>query len=415
MFWRRRKLPAEDEPLVPHGLILQAMEEPGSELPPDMLDNSPKDVQPAEPVEMRLRVSTPPESRVQRPESLPEPDKIAPPAKWPRVDEAEMARRAKGMDTAVSFPYRRPILSSAIPDTDEFETEPEIVEPAKLELVPPPVAPPVATPEVPRLASLLSRLRQTRFPSIAPLRLKTNAMFSRVKTGASSGFQSTSKRVQEIRAKSSVTFDAAKLRFAERTQTVFVRSRSGLQHVREGICSADLSPVARAWDRVSSWRVTVRIPAANKRLLASMRDRAQSSVFLVRRMAQRDSRLWSSLGMAGLSALLALAFISAVRHYGPERVEAQPTQSAAAPMNVVRADSKAVAKQSLAAAPATPKPLPVASAGELVGAKPSAIVTEKKPAISSPKKPRVRRNTDEDDYVAKDTYVFYGNAGKPRR
>ena len=415
MFWRRRKLPAEDEPLVPHGLILQAMEESGSELPPDMWDNSPKDVpqSPAEPVEMRLRVSAQPQNRSGEPQPLPNQGKISPPATWPRVDEAEMARRAKGMDTAVSFPYRGPILSSAIPNTDEFEPDAEISEPTRLELVEPPVAPPTATSEVSRLASVLSRIREV-LPSAAPLRQRIEATLSRTGTGASRVLQLVAAQARKLRTNAGKVLDATKTRFAHGSKDVIVHSRSGLQHVREGIRFTDSSPVRSAWGRVSSWRVTIRIPAASKK---SLTENTRLSRFLVQGIVQRDSRLWSSLGMAALSALLALGFISAVRHYQPDRVEAQPTQAAAAPIKTVQADPQAGAKQSLTATPATPKSLPVASAAAigLVGAKPSAIVTEKKPASTSPKKPRVRRNTDEDDYVAKDTYVFYGNAGKPHR
>src|SRR5581483_11773497 len=221
MFWRRRKLP-EDEPLVPHGLISQAMEDEGStELPPDMLD-SPKDVVqvPAEPVEMRLRVSAPVQSS--QPEPLPEQGRISPPLKWPRVDEAEIARRAQGIDTAVSFPYRRPIVSAAVPDFDASEPEAEISEPAKLEVVETPsasdpiaVAPVAARTE--KFKNLLARVRELHLPTVEPLQQRIHSALSQAKAGASTRFQSATSRVQEVGSRAGVALDAAKMRLVDRS------------------------------------------------------------------------------------------------------------------------------------------------------------------------------------------------------
>ena len=237
MFWRRRKLP-EDEPLVPHGLISQAMEEEGSpELPPDMLD-SPEDVKqsPAEPVEMRLRVSAPVQSSQAEP--LPEQGRISPPLKWPRADEAEIARRAQGIDTAVSFPYRKPIVAAAVPDLDEFEPEPEIAEPAKLELVQTsPATEPVPAVSIPparseKFSNLLSRVRDLRLPTFEPLQQKMRSAFSQARTSASVRFQSATGQLQEVRSKSGVALGAAKIRLVDRSNSAVAQSRSGLQHLR---------------------------------------------------------------------------------------------------------------------------------------------------------------------------------------
>jgi len=126
--------------------------------------------------------------------------------------------------------------------------------------------------------------------------------------------------------------------------------------------------------------------------------------------------------MAALSALLALVFISEVRHYGgPAQVEAQPTSAhaAPAPRNAVQSDSQVLPNQSFVSESRTPKPSPIANTTatkQVAQGNPSTAITQRKdPPSANVKKPRVRRNTDEDDYVAKDTYVFYGNAGKPHR
>lgn len=428
MFWRRRKLP-EDEPLVPHGLISQAMEEEGSpELPPDMLDASPKDVEqsPAEPVEMRLRVSAPVQSSQVEP--LPEQGKISPPLRWPRVDEAEIARRAQGVDTAVSFPYRKPIVGAAVPEADEFEPEPEVAEPAKLELVEVPPAPdPVPAVPIPaarseKFRNLFSRVRDLRLPTFQPLRQRIHSAFSQTRASAATGFQSATNRLQHVRSKSGVALDAAKIRVADRSQAALAQSRSGLEYMRENIRGTDFSGMSRAWNRVRSWEVTVRIPASNRRFVASAVESAKSSGLQLQRIVERDSRLWASMGMAALSALLALGFISAVRHYGPDRVEAQPTAALAIPATPMKAEqSRSVvpSKPSTIVKSSDPKPSPIAKAHALkqvaVASAPIVVSQKKKAQVASTQKHRVRRNTEEDDYVAKDTYVFYGSTGKPSR
>lgn len=427
MFWRRRKLP-EDEPLVPHGLISQAMEEEASpELPPDMLD-SPKGLEqspPAEPIEMRLRVSAPVQSS--QPEPLPEQGRISPPLKWPRVDKAEIARRAQGIDTAVSFPYRRPIVSAAVPDFDASEPEAEISEPAKLEVVETPsaadpiaVAPVAARTE--KFKNLLARVRELHLPTVEPLQQRIHSALSQAKAGASTRFQSATSRVQEVGSRTGVALDAAKMRLVDRSNAAIAQSRSGLQHVRENIRGTDLSGARRAWNRMRSWQVTVRIPASNRRLFSFAVETAKSSGVMIRRMVQRDSRLWASMGMAALSALLALGFISVVRHYGPDRVEAQPTSTK---VSATAAPTKAQSNPTVSSTPSTtaksidPKPSLIAktSATRPVANVPTPVIAPQKKevtALSTPKH-RVRRTSEEDDYVAKDTYVFYGNAGKPSR
>ncbi len=426
MFWRRRKLP-EDEPLVPHGLISQAMEEEGSpELPPDMWDNSPEIKQsPAEPVEMRLRVSAPVQSSQAEP--LPEQGKISPPLKWPRGDEDEIARRAQGIDTAVSFPYRQPIVSAAVPKTDEFKPEPELADPAKLELVETtPATEPVLPVSTVKLSNLVSRVRGLRLPAFEPLRQKIISACSQAKTGASTGFQSATNRFQEVRTKSGVALDAAKMRLVDRSHEAIAHSRSGMQHLRENIRGTDWSVANRVWNRVRSWQVTVRIPASNRRFISSTVESAKSSGLTVRRMVEHDSRLWASMGMAALSALLALGFISVVRHYEPDRVEAQPASTipaaaTAARTEAAQSNSAPPSNPSATAKSIDPKPSPIAKTKTqeikqaAITSPPVAVPHKKEVATVSTPKHRVRHSSEEDDYVAKDTYVFYGSAGKPSR
>jgi hypothetical protein len=135
-------------------------------------------------------------------------------------------------------------------------------------------------------------------------------------------------------------------------------------------------------------------------------------------MIQRDSRLWTSMGMAALSALLALVFISTMRRYGPDRVEAQPTSTmpSAAGAKAVQSNPMVPSKPSTTAKSIAPKPSPIAqtqTTKQATMTSPAAVAPQKKEvaAVSTPKR-RVRHISEEDDYVAKDTYVFYGSSGK---
>src|SRR6185437_8364360 len=102
MFARRKKPREDDEPLVPHGLIWQATGETPSEDPPSPMPAEPRI---SDPVEMPVRAS-----ETSAPEiadtSNPSPV-MPPPLGWPRVAGDEVNRRARTIDTAVSFPYRK--------------------------------------------------------------------------------------------------------------------------------------------------------------------------------------------------------------------------------------------------------------------------------------------------------------------
>ena len=111
---------------------------------------------------------------------------------------------------------------------------------------------------------------------------------------------------------------------------------------------------------------------------------------------RRDSRLWTSFAMAGLSALLLLGFVSTVKHYATE----------ALPSHVLRNNSSA---ERVPAETAGIAPQKTASQVEPVR-------TPQRDAMTSPKRraaPRVARpkprGKEDDDYVARDTFVSYEN------
>lgn len=124
-------------------------------------------------------------------------------------------------------------------------------------------------------------------------------------------------------------------------------------------------------------------------------------------LARRDSRLWISMGMAALSAVLALLVISGVRRYAPDT--SAPKVSRNAPPNpVAQPAAIAVPKPSPATRPASSKPVRPAAK--------RASLSARGRKGDSPKAPRKKmRHHEEDGYVAKDTYVYYGANGKANR
>lgn len=157
----------------------------------------------------------------------------------------------------------------------------------------------------------------------------------------------------------------------------------------------------------------LRYVCANNFRLLTTRATAFSAVmvkrfaeFKVRRASvERDLRLWTFMGMATLLSLLAVAVISSVRHYAPTHDTTKHIDQHT-PSSV---SSSVPATQSIL----QPHRNPVARANSAAA---SAVVPHPARTSLAPK-PRVRkaRRRAADDYVAPNTYVYYGNKGKPAR
>lgn len=121
--------------------------------------------------------------------------------------------------------------------------------------------------------------------------------------------------------------------------------------------------------------------------------------FAVSNSKRRDgtaSRLWTSKGMAALSAVLVVGVISGVRHhaYTPNTPQNRGNTSPVIPVmqDISQPRRSSVVDMNRAAA------------------------AMQHPVRSSAAKPRIRKIRHKiDDYVAQDTYVYYGNKGKPAR
>jgi len=157
----------------------------------------------------------------------------------------------------------------------------------------------------------------------------------------------------------------------------------------------------------------LRYRCANNFRLLTARAPAFSAVmvkrfaeFKVRRDSfERDSRLWTFMGMAALLSLLAVAVISSVRHYAPTHDTTKHIDQHT-PSSVL---SSVPARQGILQHHRNP----VAHANS---ASANAVVPHPPRTFLAPKS-RIRKThlREDDDYVAQDTYVYYGNKGKPAR
>ncbi len=141
-------------------------------------------------------------------------------------------------------------------------------------------------------------------------------------------------------------------------------------------------------------------------------------IFLSRRISEwrmkqidssQDARLWTSMTLASITAIMALVIVSLVPHFASKSLpskllhtETTVSADSPAPASVVSPPAvvDASQKQSITSIPQARAKSDV-GATKLPAAKPSAIAA----------KPKARRHID-DDYVAPDTTKYFGNASR---
>jgi hypothetical protein len=178
-----------------------------------------------------------------------------------------------------------------------------------------------------------------------------------------------------------------------------------------GLMIASMQRLRKAWAKVhfpgigavSNGRIRIRFAGAPLQArLAFTRARLEWSLW--RESVSRNSRLWTSLALGALAALLVMGIFSIARHY------AQASLPSRSQKLVSVQESTPVAQTSVAKPTAdilegssTVKPLKSASA---VAVKP--LPTQRKDAHKAAVvRKRIQHHQDE-DYVAEDTYVYYG-------
>ena len=419
---RKRRQEEEEELLVPHGLIWQATENP---MPPQ-----PETANPAAPQEAAkaTRSPAPPSSARSGPENTLTKAKlgaISPPLPWPSPQIQEIARPG----------HRR---FPAIPP--EPESPPSISAPVQN-------AEPIGVPterdslgESVSHPSFLSRLRTQRDALAQAFQLcrqraseallSTKAAVGKLEARVENAYQLSKlrrqihdvERIAEERASAAPVEPLPTVETPEAgaagafSQFASIRGRAeraiGYTRLNCGralVTTRDRVKNAAIAARAFRIKIKFRLPNIKFRLP----DSAAVESWLARgkdvklRLLRRDSRLWTSMGMAALSALLALLVISGVRGYTPD----------ASPSKVSRNVSAPAVRQPAATAATKPSPATTSA-----NSKPEAPVV-KRASLSTPARKvashRVTRkkmhHREDDDYVAKDTYVYYGLNGKTTR
>ena len=279
------------------------------------------------------------------------------PAVWPRVDSEEIARRAKAVDAAVSFPYRRKPVSS-VRNSDAPNAD--LQRPSRPSLVVVPSQP---------------DKRVLRWAKANP---SFSAMVERVRCFAGTTWLSIRVRASQFRVIAHEKFPSSPFsRLFSRVRDLF----------------------ADAWDRMgmlSKYEVKIRIQSDAPLFLRRIPELIPSWIVAVGSALRSNKRFRTSILIGGLSATLALIAITGLRpNYADPRNGASKN---GAPNQSIRA---------VVGGNAT------ASRSPVVGARSAQGKASAPPNNTAASKDRVTRRSSDDDYVAKDTYVYYGPAGKP--
>jgi hypothetical protein len=401
--WRKPK-PSDDEPLVPHGLIWQATEEP---MPAKAERTNPATAQELNsPMMVPMKRDDPPPEHPASTDIPPKMDAVSEPLPWASMNARDAVKRpppfwdsSSGLKTppatfVTGADDSKPadsLIATTIPEikdaanqstTESFAFKQFVAERNK-ELRDAWCEFTHVVAEVfanVRHAYANLRLRESvrRTREQAQIRLaQGRASISREAPKIVANQQRPSKMRAEFMAAGSVA-----RRLQTKTAAVFADSRKSAR----GLMTR---------------RVRVRIAAGPQ--FRPYIARVQYLRAKSRTILQRDSRLVTSLAMAGLSALLTLGLIVGVGRYQPSASASGPAITSTQQPGVV----------TIPAHPIAAKPSPTRNAH-------SAPLTKHAPVVNAslqtpihpdaPKPPSARHphhNPDE-DYVAPDTYVYYG-------
>ncbi len=150
-----------------------------------------------------------------------------------------------------------------------------------------------------------------------------------------------------------------------------------------------------SWRGMQQFRMRVRLAGLPLRMRILL-TRAISEWRLKADNAGTDSRLLTAMTLGLCTALLALAIVSSARHYGNASLPSHLVHSGASQVPAATTSANAITKQPVRAefhtkaqAARTIRPRPISMAAR----------TRLKPS-----------RKEDDDYVARDTYVYYGDS-----
>ena len=438
MFARRKRKDPEDEPLVPHGLVWQATDDPESV---DDAASANSHVS-SEVTEMPLRNdirsqgdaavpgSTVGNASLGSSQSIPTPGKlgaISPPIPWPSPRTASVIRRVPpptepalptppanrtaSADRELEAPPKRP--PQPAPDQPPARAQQH----QKLEIVEPTHTPgshggSIFIPVTRALASL-GQVAGTAFDGT--VRSLRNSRRKVLTIYESLDLQTHIRRAQHTREKWAQGGIAGSRSAQDRFQEWSASRRRGIARSRSAVASfssnAARSSVSRFADlvqRARAQKVRIRIPksAGTQALI----HRSRMALASRREAFRRDSRLWTSLAMAALSALLTLGVISAISHQAPAHSTTSSTTHPSGPATPAMNPAGLIAPQTALASTRQNANSATAPVKASTHAKPSPAGTANPPGTATK---RAHHNDDE-DYVAPDTYHYYGNSGKSR-
>lgn len=455
MFSRRKRRQPEAEPLVPHGLIWQATDEPqnladSSLKPPDAVRGSSHSRVAEIPVErihtpqLPARTEAAPSAASNFPAS--ELGAISPPIPWPSPKTTSVIRRPLPMGPAIQPPGVEPTHQPGGPALSTSQDHRHVgagANPAANAVELQKARASLGTMSAKPADSLLEdrdleiiELENAARANKSPQTRAIQAAWVSICAGAAARSNKTKRLLGSALAKGRTIFAAvsAKLKnglvqasstafhCANQTHKIFssgiaiVRSRwaATSPRVARGLNSATAfalrgSAHSREYAeglarRIRDRHIRVRIqkPVRLQQLIA----RISGVKSTIRRRFRNDRRLWTSTAMAAVSALLALGVISAVSRYAPG-ADASRNDLLAQPRKSVITPSGALS-QRLRPASAARMVLPPAAARATLSPPNPAPAGAQHPPKTKSAPPRVHRATDEDDYVAPDTYHYYG-------
>jgi hypothetical protein len=200
--------------------------------------------------------------------------------------------------------------------------------------------------------------------------------------------------------------------------TILNLSRAGVEHLKRmsargrSVSSAGTKRISSAvmMQRFNSQRIRIAlaVPVTRAKTLFA---RPMLQWKTKRDRVAIDSRFWSSMTMAAISALIVLGIVSVVPNYVAKSLPSRilgPNSSVNA--NVTAPVVLAAPRQARSSQAGQPQPDKIAPRKTV-----NATITQVKPASPKAAAPRKAHRAADDDYVAPDTYKYYGNGSKRSR
>ena len=446
MFGNRKRKPQEEESLVPHGLIWHATEEPTPEEDQKNQERLGHTLQYAQGIERARQ-----QQSASKPEPGPEaiaqvPSSVSAPIPWWRVQQPEpkpdrpiskpaLLPLSAYVSTEPMEPEAPPVAKIPASRIQPMEIRPAHVQPAQVQPIQ--VQPIITNSKIQAPEILKPQLYKAEVSNIAPAVPKINFTRETLPRGASRlrsfgqaawlATVSLGGKVHERgrQVSQSIEFRQAMIRAGKQGQVLFRKgiTRSGgyartvgtvLSEVgRRGIARMQRMPAKV--NSISTTATTDVIRPANTDPSTPSRIRLlltasawQAKVIGAQGVAEwklkrdriaTDSRLWISMTLSAIVAVIALAIVSAVPHYAAKSL----------PSRALHTKSSVNAN---VASPAAPAPHAEKAVPRKTVSAPS---QQQKTASAKPATaPKPRRAAD-DDYVAPDTYKYYGNVSKASR